>query len=819
MRELSRDLIYAIRMLRKSPGLTATMILSLAIGIGANTAIFSVVDALLLRPLPYPEPDRLMTLWLRSPGIGIDKDWPSPGQYIDLRTQNRSFADMSISQGAGTTLTGLAQPERVEILRTSSNLFTQLGAKAMFGRLLQAEDDTPGKPPVAIVSNAAWKRLYGGDPNVVGRGITLGGNPYTIAGVLSPNFHLDGEIIETVSSTRRMDFFLPLPLGADAVKRRGDENYNLLARLKPGVSPAQAQADVDVIASRIREADRRDRTFSIAVVPLLDQVVGGVRRAVLVLLGAVSLVLLIACANVANLLLSRATGRQKEIAIRTALGAGWQRIVRQLLTESVLLGLAGGAAGILIANWCLYVVRTINPGNIPRMGEIGLDLRVLGFTFAVSILTGIVFGAVPALRAARVDLNTTLKSGGRSSQGVGGFNPGRHRLRALLVMAEMGLSLMLLVGAGLLIRSFVRLAQVSPGFNAEGVITMRLAVGGPKYRAQPGAANPVLQFYQQVRERVQRLPGVQSEGGVSGLPLTASVGWGSISVEGYTPPPDQPEMQVDLRIAAGNYFRTMQIPLRAGRLFDGRDTPEAPKVVVVDERMAQRFWPNADPVGKRMRTGREGPWMTVAGVVGTVKHYGLDVDGRPAFYFPHTQAAGSGLYLVVRTAGDAAALSGAIVREIHAIDADVPVYDVRTMTSRLHDSLARQRFSMTMLAAFAGFALILAAVGIYGVMSYLVQQETHDIGVRIALGAPRGNILKMVVRQGMSVAALGIAGGLIGAAILTRVMKTLLFGVSTTDAVTFSSVAVFLAAVALAASYVPALRATRVDPLIALRDE
>jgi predicted permease len=820
MRELSADLIYAIRMLRKSPGLTATMILSLAIGIGANTAIFSVVDALLLRPLPYPEPDRLMTLWLRSPGIGIDKDWPSPGQYIDVRSQNRSFVDISISQGAGTTLTGLAQPERVEVLRTSSNLFAQLGAKAMLGRLLLAEDDTPGKTPVAIVSNAAWKRLYGGDPGVVGRGITLNGNPFTIAGVLGPEFHLDGEIIETVSSTRRMDFFLPLPLGADAVKRRGDENYNLLARLKPGVSAAQAQADVDVIASRIREADRRDKTFSIAVVPLLDQVVGNVRRVVLVLLGAVSLVLLIACANVANLLLSRATGRQKEIAIRTALGAGWQRIVRQLLTESLLLGMLGGAAGILIAWWCLYVVRTINPGNIPRMGEIGLDPRVLGFTFAVSILTGIVFGAVPALRAAKVDLNTSLKSGGRSSQGVGGFNPGRHRLRALLVIAEMGLSLMLLIGAGLLIRSFVRLAQVSPGFNPEGVISMRLAVSGPKYRAQPGAAaNPVLQFYLQVRERVQRLPGVQAEGGVSGLPLTSSVGWGGIQVEGYTPPPDQPEMQVDMRIAAGDYFRAMQIPLRAGRLFDGRDTPDSPKMVLVDERMAQRFWTNGDAVGKRMRTGRSGPWMTVAGVVGTVKHYGLDVDGRPAYYFPHTQAAGSGLYLVVRTAGDPASLSGSIVREIHAIDPDVPVYDVRTMPSRLHDSLACQRFSMTMLGAFAGFALVLAAVGIYGVMSYLVQQGTHDIGVRIALGAQRGNIVKMVVKQGMAVAGLGIVGGLIGAAALTRVMKTMLFGVSATDVVTFSSVAVFLAAVALAASYVPALRATRVDPLTALRDE
>jgi predicted permease len=489
-----------------------------------------------------------------------------------------------------------------------------------------------------------------------------------------------------------------------------------------------------------------------------------------------------------------------------------------LLTESVLLGVLGGAAGILVAWWCLYIVRTINPGNIPRMGEIGLDLRVLGFTFAVSILTGMVFGAVPALRAARIDLNTTLKAGGRSSQGVGGLNPGRHRLRALLVVAEMGLSLMLLVGAGLLIRSFMRLSEVSPGFNTDDVLSMRVSVSGAKYRGKGGDL-AILEFYQRVRERVLKLPGVQSEGGVSGLPLTATVGWGGITVEGYTPPPDQPEMQVDMRFATVDYFRTMQIPMRAGRFFDDRDKSDAPPVVIVDEKMAQRFWPKGDAVGRRLRTGRNGPWMTVAGVVGTVKHYGLDSDGRPAFYFPHTQATGNGMYLVARTSVEPASLASSIVREIHAVDPDAPVYDIQTMQTRLHDSLARQRFSMTMLGSFAAFALVLAAVGIYGVMSYLVTQGTHDIGVRIALGAQADSIVGMVVRQGMSVAGLGIVFGLAGAAALTRLMKSLLYGVSATDAVTFSAVAVFLAMVALAASYVPALRATRVDPLVALRDE
>jgi predicted permease len=807
-------------MLRKSPGLTATIVLSLAIGIGANTAIFSVVDALLLRPLPYPEPDRLAALWLRSPGIGIDKDWPSPGQYSDILKQNRSFEEISISRSNLATLTGLAQPERVEVLATSSNLFRLLGAKALHGRVLLPDDDKAGRPPVAVLSHGAWQRLFGGDPSIVGRGLTVNGNAYTVAGVLASSFHLDGEVMETVSGNRRMDMFFPLPQTEEFLGRRGDENYNLIGRFKPGVTVQQAQADISVIASRIREQDHRDRTFTISVVPLLDQVVGNVRRAVLVLLGAVSLVLLIACANVANLLLSRATGRQKEIAIRTALGAGWQRLVCQLLTESVLLGVLGGIAGLAVAWWCLYIVRTVNPGNIPRMTEIGIDPVVLAFTFGVSILTGIVFGLAPASRAARVDLNTSLKSGGRSSQGTGGLNPTRHRLRALLVVAELGLSLMLLVGAGLLVRSFIRLGQVSPGFNPDGVISMRLNVIGAKYRRpSPDVEHPVVALYRQIGERIARVPGVQAEGATSVLPLTASISWGGFEVENYTPPADQPELQADMRGVTPGYFHTMQIPLRAGRLFDDRDTHTSPKVVVVDDKMAQRFWPKGDAVGKRIRFGKDSPWMTVAGVVGTVKQYGLAADTRIAFYMPHTQMTAGNLFLVARTGGSPAALTSSIVREIHAVDPDIAVYDVQTMPVRLHDSLARQRFSMTMLGAFAVFALVLAAVGIYGVMSYLVTQGTHDIGVRIALGAQRSSIVRMVIRQGMSVAGIGIVAGLIGAAALTRLMGSLLFGVQPRDLLTFSLVAVFLAVIALIAAYIPALRATRIDPLVALRDE
>jgi predicted permease len=815
MRLLLQDLRYALRMLRKNPGLTAVIILSLAIGIGANTALFSVAGTLLLRPLPYPEPSRLAILWLRSPGIGIPQDWPSPGQYIDIQTQNHVFEETALAIGRSFTLIGRPQPERVEGILTSSSMFHLLGAQPLLGRLLGPQDDKPGGPGVAILSYSLWKRLFGADPQVIGRSLNLNGNQVTVAGVLRPEFLLNHEVMPTVAGIDKVEILLPLPLGADAVKNRGDENYNIMARVKPGISMRQAQADIDVIATRIREIDKRDRTFTISVVPLLDQVVGDVRRAVLVLMGSVSLVLLIACANVANLLLSRATGRQKEVAIRTALGAGMARLVRQLLTESVLLGILGGAAGLLIAWWSLYVLRTINPGNIPRIEAIGIDGGVLVFTFGIAILTGILFGVAPAFRAAKVDLNTGLKAGGRASQGAGGFNTARHRLRSLLVVSELALSLMLLIGAGLLIRSFLRLQSVPPGFNPDHVISARLSVGGPKYRGDKAVA----QFYQALAERLARLPGVKSQGAVSALPFTSSVGWGGIQVEGYTPPPTEPELQVDFRAATTDYFRTMEIPLRAGRFFSEHDVTGAPPVVLIDDKFAQRFYAHDNPVGKRLRFGTKAPWMTIAGVVGTVKQYGLEVDGRMVMYLPEGQQAFNGMYIVARTATDPAGLAGALTREVHAIDPDVPVYDARTMQDRLYDSLARQRFAMTMLLAFAIFAMILAAVGVYGVMSYLVTQGTHDIGVRIALGAGRRNILRMVVSQGVQLAATGIAAGLVGAFALTRVMATLLFGVSTTDAVTFSAVPGFLAVVAIVASYLPARRATKVDPMIALREE
>jgi len=527
----------------------------------------------------------------------------------------------------------------------------------------------------------------------------------------------------------------------------------------------------------------------------------------------VALVLLIACANVANLLLTRAAGREKEMAIRTALGAGGWRVVRQLLSESVLLALMGGAAGLLIAKWALYMVHSVNPGNIPRLDAIHINGAVFAFTFAVSLVTGVLFGLAPAWRALAIDLNTSLKSGGRTGQTSGGMGLGRNQLRGLLVVAELTLSLMLLVGAGLLVRSFARLQHVPPGFSTDHIISMQVVATGPTYRQD----RAVVQFDQQVEDRIAHLPGVQSVGETSVLPLTGAVGWGGINVEGYMPRPGQ-ELQVDLRTASTDYFRTMGIPLVQGRFFSEYDRADSQRVAIIDEKFARRFWPKGDAVGKHLWFDPKKP-IAIAGVVGVVKQYGLDSEGKIAVYFPEQQNADNGLYLVAHTSSDPAVVAGAIMRQVHAVDPSVVVYNIRTMQERFYDSMARQRFATVMLGAFAVFALLLAAVGVYGVISYLVSQGTRDIGVRMALGAQPANILRLVTRQGMELAGIGIAGGLIGALVLTRVMAGLLFGVSTTDAVTFSAVAVILAAVAFVATLIPARRAIGVDPNVALRDE
>jgi predicted permease len=819
MRDFLQDLRYASRTLRRTWALTLVIVASLAIGIGANSAIFSVVNALLLKPLPYPDPDRLAVLWLRSPGINIPQDWPSPGQYLDIQQENRSFELMSISRGRVSTLMGPNQAERVEALETSSSLFPLLGATAVHGRLLRAEDDVPGQAPVVIFSHAFWQRAYGGDATIVGKTITLNGlgtgagearNQFEVIGILERDFLMNGEIMPTVASIRQMDVFLALPFGPETqTQRRGDENFNVMARLTPGVTLEQARGDVLEIAARIRDKDRRDATFTIDTVSLVESVVGNVRLAVLVLLGFVSLVLLIACVNVANLLLTRAASRQKEVAVRTALGASWKRVVRQLLTESLLLGLLGGAAGLVIAQAALQVVKTINPGNIPRIDAIALDGNVLAFTFMVAILTGLLFGLVPALRAARVDLSSSMKAGGRNTQGEGGFGSSRGRLRGLLVVAEVAISLMLLIGAGLLLRSFVRLQQVSPGFEPSGVVSMRL---GGTARQLPNR-DEAIAYYRPINDALAAVPGVEALGFVSALPFTSSVGWGSINVEGWTPQPGQ-ELQVDQRGVTIDYFLTMRIPLKQGRFFEDSDLPaQAAPVAVVDQKFADRFFPDG-ALGKQVWFNPKQK-ITIVGVVGTIKHYGLDIDGRMVVYRPSP----FGTWHVARTSGDPASVGAALARTLRERDPSITISDMQTMTERMDTSMARQRFSTLMLGAFAAFALILAVVGVYGVMSHLVAQGSHDIGLRMALGAERRRILTMVLRQGMELAFAGIVIGLIGAFALTRVMAGLLFDVSTLDIATFSAVPVGLALTAAVAVLLPALRATRVDPVVALRDE
>jgi predicted permease len=597
--------------------------------------------------------------------------------------------------------------------------------------------------------------------------------------------------------------------------RQGDENYNIVARLKPGATVAQAQAELNVaarsLAQQFPDYYPQSRAFSFSVRPLLEQVVGDVRPALLILLGAVGFVLLIACANVANLLLARAAAREKEMAVRAAIGAGRWRIVRQLLTESLALSFVGGALGLLVAFWGLDALRGLAPGNIPRLHNVALDGRVLLFTSAVTMLTGVLFGVAPALRSSRVNLGETLKEGGRGAVGGG------QRLRGALVVAEVALSLVLLVGAGLLIRSFMRVQQVEPGFDARGVASMRLSVAGTGYQGERSA-----EYFRQLLERVRALPGVESAGAASILPLGGGIGWGSITIEGYVPAGGQEAIQADQRIAGAGYFETMRVPLVRGRYFDERDAAGAPPVAIIDESMARTYWPGADPVGRRLKVGGpedETPWVTVVGVVGGVKQYALDTDSRVTIYYPHGQNPSGTMYVAARTPGDAGVLAASLAREARAVEPNVAVFDVKTMGQRLSESLARRRFAMLALGLFALAALVLAAVGIYGVMSYTVAQRTREIGVRVALGASRRDVLGLVLKRGMLLALVGIGAGLAGALALTRVLSSLLFGVSASDPLTYAAIALLLAAAALLACYVPARRATKVDPMVALRYE
>jgi len=825
MTTLLQDLRYAFRVFAKSPGFAAAAILSLAIGIGANTSIFSVVHALLVRPLPYADADRLAILWNRSPGLNIAEDWFSTAQYFDIKNAHTGFQDLAIALGANFNLTGRGgDPERIGVIRVSSNLLPMLGVRPEHGRLFAAAEDVQGAPPVALLSHGMWTRRYGADPAVVGTSITLNGQSVEVVGVLPRGFSLPREVLPTLGVAEDGEVFLPLPLAPNAAAVRTREDYNLVGKLKPGVQMAQAQAEMEGITARLRRdhpafyPPNGGLTFSI--VPLLEQVVGNVRRTVVILAGAVAFVLLIACANVANLLLSRARARQKEIAVRAALGASRGRLVRQLLTESVLLSLAGGVVGVLFAMLGVAWIHALQPVNLPRLRDISVNGEVLLFTAGISVVAGVLFGLAPAVGFRRINLCLygTLKDAGRGSAGGGAMWGRGHNTRRLLVVAELALAVVLLVGAGLLIRSFASLQQVPPGFAADSVLTLELTMTGPKYANVDALRNA----YRELWERLERLPGVSAAGGVTSLPLSGYFAWGPIVVEGRVPPPGEQFLNADQRIAAGKYFEAMGIPLVRGRFFNEHDTPDKDRVVIIDQRMADELWPGEDPIGKRLRPGgidAAAPWRTVVGVVGRVKQYGLDADDRIAMYFAHTQSASRALYVAVKGTGGPAALAPAVAAEIRAIDPDLPLYRVRPMREWVDRSLARQRFSMFLLTVFAGVAAVLAAVGIYGVMAYLVSQGAREMGIRLALGASERGIVGLVLRQGLTLALAGVGLGLAAAFLLGRAMQSLLWGIRSTDAATFAAVGVALGVVALVASYVPARRAARIDPIVTLRAE
>ena len=818
---LTTDLRDALRGFASNRGFLAAALLSLALGVGANTAIFSVASALLLRPLPYPQADRLVILWNRSPGLGITEDWFSTGQFLDIRNAGSGLEQVAIAYGANENITGDGEPERIATLRVSSNLLPMLGVRAALGRLFTSEEDTRAPASTALLGYPTWVRRYGRDPNVVGRRLELNGRTYQIVGVLPESFSLPHEVVPTLGNAADADIVLPFPLGPNAAQTRNREDYNVVGRLKPGVTIGQVQMEMDRLTARLRR-DFPDfyppnGGLTFGVVPLHEQVVGSVRQSIALLVGAVACVLLIACANVANLLLSRGVGRQRELAIRAALGASRLRIVRQLLTESVLLGVAGGALGLVLAFWGLHSMQALGSKSVPRLHEIAIDGRVLLFTLGLSILSSMIFGLAPALRAARLDLQTELKDGHGAAAGLAPWGR-RQRTRQVLVIAELTMAVVLLVGAGLLIRSFAHLQRVPPGFTADHLLTLEVTMAGRKYTD----IAKVQEAYRELWTRLARVPGALAVGGVSSLPLSQMMAWGPITVEGRTAPAAERFINVDQRVVGNDYFRAMEIPLRAGRTFGAEDSKTGAPVAIADEHMAQQLWPDASAVGKRVRTGgidasAAAPWITIVGIVGNIKQDALDADSRMALYLPHTQLTSRGLTIVVRSRGDPAALATAVRKEIRDLDADLPVYNVRTMTQRIDESLARRRFSMLLLSVFAVLASGLATVGIYGVVAFLVAQGAKEMGIRMALGATPRSIGLLVIRHGLLIAGVALTLGLAGAIALTRLMRSLLFGVGPTDRATYLLVGALVAITALAACYLPARRAARLDPMRSLR--
>ena len=809
---MKKDIQYALRQLLKHPAFSIIAILALALGIGANTAIFSVVNAVLLRPLPYPAPEQLVWIWGTNPLNDIPKENASYPDYADWRAQAQSFQFMGGFAQTAPILTGSeGEPERLPGGYSMGDFFNALGIEPVLGRKFLPEENETGKNRVVILSHALWQRRFGGDPRIVGQQITISGNPHTVVGILPATFQ--DPIPE---ATKTVQLWLPLAVSDSMRQSRRGDFLNVVARLKPGVKLEAARAEMTGIAARLEKQYPDTNTqWGVIVQPLHETLTGNVRPALLVLLSAVAFLLLIACANVANLLLARASSRQREIAIRAALGASRARVVRQLLTENIVLSLCGGGLGLLVAWWGIQALLALSPGNIPRLGSISIDREVLFFTLAVSVITGVLFGLVPAFTASRPDLNNTLKEGGRSAA----ESAGGRRLRSALAVAEIALSLVLLVGAGLLIRSFIRLQEVRPGFNPQHLLCLDLSLPSAKYKEDQQTVN----FFDQLLATLAQQPGVQSAAVSEGLPLGGGAGFLAFSVEGRVLARTERTPDAETRVVSPDYFRTLQIPLRSGRLLNERDVLGAPDAVVVSETLVKKYFHGEDPVGKRLTFGdpqaKDVQWFTVVGVVGDVRGISLNEEPYGQIYTSYRQTPRRALTLTVQTAAEPTTMLGTVRAKIWALDRQQPLYNVRTAEQVLEKSIARPRFNMLLITILASVALVLAAVGIYGVISYSVTQRTHEIGVRMALGASAGDVLKLVVGQGMILAGSGVVVGLLAAFAATRIMATLLFGVTATDPATYGGLALLLTSIAFLACYVPARRATKVNPVTALRAE
>ncbi|HEV2131108.1 MAG TPA: ABC transporter permease, partial [Longimicrobiaceae bacterium] len=789
MDNLLQDLRYAVRTLRKTPGFTLVAVLTLALGIGANTAIFSVVSSVLLRPLPYADADRVVMVWnslSTSERAGL-----SEPELMDYRETIRSFEQVAAYRPTDVNLTGDAEPERLPAARVTANLFPALGSGALIGRTITAEEDLPDRDDVAVLSYGLWQRRFGGDPGVVGSTVQVNGRTRTVVGVMPRDFKLPIDF----QSDQASEIWLPLALNPDSLGGRGRHYLQGVARLRPGATPAQATAELRVLTQRwVAEGVVKDDQFTAAAVPVREEVVGSIRPALLILFGAVGFVLLIACANVANLLLARADERRKEIAVRTALGAGRGRIVSQLLTESLVLAALGGALGLLVAWLGVGALVSLAPASIPLLETATLDARVLAFTAAIALATGVLFGAVPALQAARRDLVAPLKEGGRGATS----GRSRQRVRRSLVVAEVALSVVLVIGAGLLVRSFWELRQIELGFDPDNVLTLQLSLPQADYSDAPA----MIGFYRQLIERVEALPAVRSAGATGLLPLAQSVGDWGIDIEGRIRDQEN-RFHGYLQIVTPGYLETMRLPLVNGRLIEHADREDALPAVVINQTMAERYWPGEEAVGKRIRirTPDEGPWFTVVGVVGNIRHNAVVEEPRNDMYFPHAQlplALGgtvAAMTLVVRSASDPLAVAGPVRETIRSLDPNLPIANLRSMDRVVGEAFAEPRFTMVLLAVFAAIALVLGAVGIYGVIAYAVGRRTHEIGIRMALGAGAGSILRMVVGQGVVLVGLGVALGLLAAYGATRVLSSLLYGVTATDLATFVAVPLLLLSV------------------------